>query len=203
MKTQTLGQRLDVIALWAIVAVALAYAAITTVAASIQLADELRSGTTTLLLLSDRPLDVVSEGTAVIVAGTYETALVDVTGLSSGVVTTHAIGLVLWMLCNATIALSVSYLAFALLRGRPFARSAVWTIGVAACALGGLGTVAQFASGLANMSAITEIAGYDDAGLQFATVFDLTPLFAGGALIVVAGAFELGRRLQRDTAGLV
>jgi hypothetical protein len=44
----------------------------------------------------------------------------------------------------------------------------------------------------------------ESAGLPgFEMTVDLAPLGWGFALAVVAGAFEIGQRLQRDTEGLV
>jgi hypothetical protein len=37
----------------------------------------------------------------------------------------------------------------------------------------------------------------------FSTEFDLWPLMVGLILVLVAGVFQYGRRLQKDTDGLV
>lgn len=47
------------------------------------------------------------------------------------------------------------------------------------------------------------VQGSEEEGLIFVGHFDMAPLAAGLVLLLVAGVFEYGRRLQKDTEGLV
>lgn len=111
------------------------------------------------------------------------------------------------------IATAVAWLALALLRGRPFARSLPVFIGATAIVVlvGNLAT--QIVAGAARASVIeyldprTITAGdmgdgpYE--GLGMVLNLDLSPVGWAFGLALVALAFHVGTRLQRDTEGLV
>jgi hypothetical protein len=101
------------------------------------------------------------------------------------------------------ICVVVAWLCVRVFVGRPFVRSATWGIGAVSMLviLAGLGT--PLFTGIAHAE-IVEHLGLEDAGLPpFMLNVDLAPLGWGLALAVVAGAFELGQRMQRDSEGLV
>lgn len=97
----------------------------------------------------------------------------------------------------------VAWLCLRVFVGRPFVRSATWGIGAVAILviLGGIGS--SFFGAIAHAEIARDL-GLTGAGLPaLELVIDLSPFGWGLALAVVAGAFELGQRMQRDTEGLV
>lgn len=87
--------------------------------------------------------------------------------------------------------------------GRPFVRSLTWSIGLMAIIVvaGGLGGAAGRA--VANAE-IAEALNLADSGLPtFLAEVSLNPFGWAIALAVVAAAFEIGQRMQRETEGLV
>lgn len=118
------------------------------------------------------------------------------------------------LLASFAISAAVAWLAVALLRGRPFVRSLPHVISVAAIAvlIGGLGS--QLAGAIARGALVDfldpRVITGGDAGegayeglMGFSLQLDLAPLGWALGLALVAAAFEIGTRLQRDTEGLV
>ncbi|WP_207454948.1 hypothetical protein [Desertivibrio insolitus] len=112
------------------------------------------------------------------------------------------------------ICAAVALVGLRVLDGRPFVRSATWAVGLAGVFLmvGGLLQPAFAAYARAAVvdflgpQAVT--AGGDQSGsypgfTRFVMLTDLSPIGWGLALAVVATAFELGRRMQRETDTLV
>lgn len=104
-------------------------------------------------------------------------------------------------LVTVAVCAAVAWLCVRVFLGRPFVRSATWAIGVVAIMVmvGGVG--ASLFTGIAH----AEVALFldTDALPAFLVEVDLAPFGWGIALAVVAGAFEIGQRMQRDTEGLV
>lgn len=173
-----------------------------------QLINDATSGLIPLHLEVDHPLpDGVGGGTADLVEAEYATATATASGLSGGVVTLLTVGRGFGLLTGAAVAWSVAWLAWMLLRGRPFAASVgnALVTGGGALAVGTL--LAQGLGGFGTWAAIEELLGDVSAGSDpfFPLVmgFDPAPLGYGLALMVIALAFERGRKLQQDTEGLV
>ncbi|MFG6444300.1 hypothetical protein ACFXQA_03405 [Microbacterium sp. P07] len=156
------------------------------------------------LQASDAPVD----------AG-YETAWVEIA---------NAPGDVRWLLwaeqalptvLGLVIAVAVAWLSLALLRGAPFTRAFPLALGVLAVAVVavGLGTQAVEATARAATVAFLGpaefITGHDTGSgpvegfMAYSLLLDLGPVGWGLGIALVAAAFSIGTRLQRDTAGLV
>lgn len=153
-------------------------------------------------------------GVGHVAASGYESVWAEVIGLPAGARWLFYAELVLPLLSTFAIAVVVAWLAFTVVRERPFARALPIGIGVAAVAImvGGLGS--QFAGALAR-SAVIDYLGVDqlvkDSGpgpatesfSYFSVEVDLAPIGWALGLLLVAAAFQIGARLQRETDLLV
>jgi hypothetical protein len=144
------------------------------------------------------PADV--GGSAALVSAEYDTVTVVISGLSDGARGALIAAAVLTSLLTIGICTVLVWLCLRVFVGKPFVRSATWGIGSVAILvlLGGLG--APFLRGIASTEAVNQVAA--DGALLVAEL-DLAPLGWAFALIVVAAAFEIGQRMQRDTESLV
>lgn len=109
----------------------------------------------------------------------------------------------------ATVALcaGVWWLGVSLIRARPFRPSLSWLFGVAACLMIAGSVFGQIAGGAGRAMIVQDLATVDpqveDVLWSLLVQFDLAPVGWAFALALVAGLFEIGQRLQRDTEGLV
>lgn len=155
------------------------------------------------MTLQDAPADRVAEASALITSAQYENVAITVESLPAEARGYLMAAAILSSLLVIGICGVVAWLCVRVFVGRPFVRSATWGIGAASILviLAALGT--PFLTGLAHAE-IVESLNLEAAGLPlFMLELDLAPLGWGLALAVVAGAFELGQRMQRDTEGLV
>jgi hypothetical protein len=138
---------------------------------------------------------------AALVSGSSDTATLVVDGAPTAaraaLIGAEALGALLAVgICTA-----VAWLCLRVFVGRPFVRSAAWAIGGVAI------LVIASALGRPLLTGIAHAEAARDLGIEqvapFAAQVDLAPIGWGVALIVLVAAFELGRRLQRDTEGLV
>jgi hypothetical protein len=148
----------------------------------------------------DTPIDVASESPAV-TAASADTVTLTVAELPGAAITALVAAAVVGTLLTVGICAVVAWLCVRVLLAKPFVRSATWGIGIVAILvlLAGLG--GPLLTGIAHAEAaqaldITELA-------PFMVTVDLAPLGWTFALTVVAAAFEIGQRLQRDQDGLV
>ena len=114
----------------------------------------------------------------------------------------HVIGAVLYV----SIAAAATYLGLRLLRGRPFFHSVTFALQALAIVLIVGGTGLEVLTNIITSFAQAELTGgRDDTPLGSTWGWTLSGgwFFAGVALALIAGAFQLGERLQRDTEGLV
>jgi hypothetical protein len=163
------------------------------------------SDTVTVAVSSDMavPTDAAS-GSASIVSGTFDRAVLVVSGIDLGARIALAGSAVATTLTTAAVAASVVALCVAILKGRPFVRSVTWLLATASITLiagsiigAGLDTIAMFFIAAAlNPEPI-------DSVFPLASEYDFAPLLIGLVLGVVATAFQLGQKMQRDTDGLV
>jgi hypothetical protein len=169
----------------------------------------IRLATEQAITLTGVPLveaDAVSvrEAASSVVAAHYETVAITVDGAPPAVRGYLIAAAILGTLVSIGICVVLAWLCLRVFVGRPFVTSATWGIGLVAILviLGGLGS--SLASSIANAEAIEFLALDSSQGLMaFEVSIDLAPLGWGLALAVVAGAFEIGQRMQRDTTGLV
>jgi hypothetical protein len=145
------------------------------------------------------PGSTATDGTT-LAEGTFRMSDITVTGLDAGVRALLAGSRVLDLSVHLTVAIGVILLCFALVKGRPFIplmRRMLIVISMTVIVGGLLGSGLL---GFANM----EIAhSLDRAEFPMVANIDFTAAIVGVALALVAAAFELGERLQRDSEGLV
>ncbi|MGB4135164.1 MAG: hypothetical protein WA971_01285 [Microbacterium sp.] len=150
-----------------------------------------------------------------VVDAKYESVQLTVTGLPLAARWLLYAETALPVLAMIAISGAVFWLSFLLLRGRPFVRSLTWTIGASAvivmvCGLGtqifasaARGAVVEFL----DPRIITGGGTFDNPQYEGTTGWslslDLAPVGWAIGLALVAAAFELAQRLQKDTEGLV
>ena len=87
-----------------------------------------------------------------------------------------------------------------------FTSGSAWIVGACGAALTVFGTVGQILDSIAR-SRLAELIGANartpGEAYSFSADFNLAPLVLGLVLVLVAGVFQFGRRLQQDTEGLV
>jgi hypothetical protein len=199
--------RWDRLGIWIMLVGAVVVALLAFVVGIGGLAGELASGTRHVTLLTDQPLPTeASTGTATIVDGGFDTARVELADLTAGTATLLTIGGLLGVLVQASVALSFAYLAWRLLRAKPFMGSLTIAFVVAGAALAVGGLVTQFVTGFGQWNAVLELGSdvaADDAFWPLVMAVDAAPIGLGFALLIVSSAFQYGERLTRETDGLV
>ena len=154
------------------------------------------------------------EGADEIVGSGYETAWIEVAGIPTDARWLFFAAEALPALATLAIAVAVTVLAFTLLRERPFVRALPHAIGVAAIAVmvGGIGeqVAGAFARGVVvdflgspEVTAGDEGAGPYPGFVAFALNLNLSPVAWAFGLALVAAAFQIGTRMQKDTEALV
>jgi len=97
-------------------------------------------------------------------------------------------------------------LAFRLRGENLFTPSSAWIVGTCGAVLAVAGSIAQ-ALGAAARTRLAELIGANRRApgeiIILVADFNIAPLLAGIVLVLVAGVFQFGRRLQRDTEGLI
>lgn len=154
------------------------------------------------------------EGVTEVTGARYTAAFVEVTGLPTGSLWLLYLELALPIVTAIAISVAIASIALALLAGRPFIRSLPAAISVAGLAVmvGGLGT--QISAAFARASVVEflgarEVTGGDsgegpsDGFALLSLGLDLAPVGWAFGLLVVAAAFQIGTRLQRETDLLV
>ncbi|KRE44556.1 hypothetical protein ASG92_12880 [Arthrobacter sp. Soil736] len=100
----------------------------------------------------------------------------------------------------------VFLLAFRLRSAVLFTAKSVWIIGACGAILALVGTVGQVLNGWALTRVADMVAGSGrnpGESVILEAEFNAAPLMLGIVLVLVAAVFQYGRRLQRDTEGLV
>lgn len=153
------------------------------------------------------------EGVENIAGSGYQSAWLDVVGVPDGARWLLILQQALPGLATLAISVTVAWLAIAVIRERPFTRAIPHAIGVAAIAImiAGIGGQAAGAFGRAavtdhlgaeEVTGVTAQGAGDSLG-YFALNLDLSPIGWAFGLMLVAMAFQIGTRIQRDTDLLV
>lgn len=162
-----------------------------------------RSLTVSGIPLLDFPAEQVAAASSLIESAQFDGLTLTAAGIPGSARALLIASAILGGLLTVGICAVVAWLCLRVFIGRPFVRSATWGIGIVAIlviagAMGG----ALFKS-IAHAE-IVDALDLSDAGLPvFLATIDLAPLGWGLALAVIAGAFEIGQRMQRETEGLV
>ena len=146
--------------------------------------------------------DPEATGVPRILNGEFTAATTSVAGLSTGVRILFAAGAGMGSLVFVALALSVAYLCWRPYNGNPFGTSVTRTSWFAAGTLTIGSLLSQGMLGFSTWLALDELQ-LDPVQFPLEMHFDLLPIVAGFALLLVAGAFQFGERMQRDTEGLI
>ncbi|RXZ68267.1 hypothetical protein [Agromyces albus] len=164
------------------------------------------------LQLANAASPLFADETPAIVDAHYDSVTLVIDGLPAGLRWLMVSQTTVAALLGIGLCLIVFILGMHLLERRPFARSATWSIFAAAVLVMATGTLAPFLHAISDAEVVqflgdTVTAGPNTGGAEVLVFFGLTidpaPFGWGLALSVVAAAFQLGERLQRDTDGLV
>ncbi|WP_345544684.1 hypothetical protein [Microbacterium jejuense] len=147
------------------------------------------------------------DGVADVTAATYTAADVTFTSLPTGVSWMLLLEGALPALATIGVCAIAWWLGVSLIRGRPFRASMPAAIGIVACLVIAGGLFGQLAGAWGRAMLVEHLSATDDAVTDVFWIFlvqlDLAPIGWGFALALVATAFQLGTRLQRETEGLV
>ena len=165
-------------------------------------------------VLGNSPAPEFIERSEAIAGGGYESAWLELIGLPTATRWLLYLEGALPALATLAISIAVAWLAIVLLRGRPFVRSLPSVVGIAAIAVlvGGLGSqvFASFARssvveylGVGTITAGDSGDGPYEGLLAGALALDLAPVGWALGLALVAAAFQIGTRMQRETELLV
>jgi hypothetical protein len=200
--------RWDRVGIWIVLSGTAVYAAAVLTAGIVRIVTGFASGTYYLSLpVDDEPVpDAASAGSATLIDGHYETAFAAVTDLSAGTSALLGAGVVLSVVTEVGVALSFLYLAWRLLRAKPFipSLSIAFSVAGATLALGSL--ISQFLTGFGSWQVVTELGSGTASSGGFWPLemrLDPAPIGFGFGLLIVASAFYYGERLTRETEGLV
>jgi hypothetical protein len=200
--------RWDRASLWLILVLASLYTLVVTAFITASLVSSLSAGTQhlTLAVQGDTLPAEADSGSARILDGGYDTASIEVGGLTGGTTALLTTGQVIMGIAQVLVGLSFVYLAWRLLRARPFLKSLTTAFLVAGCALALGGIVAQGLIGIGEWQAIAELGsdlGNEASFWPFVLTLRPEPVIFGFGLLIVGSAFEYGQRLTRATDGLV
>jgi hypothetical protein len=167
----------------------------------------LATGTHFLTLAVETSLPAEADtGTALLLRGNYESAFVAVTNLTGETTALLTAADILGVITETSVALSFVYLAWRLLKAKPFVRSLTVAFSIAGSVLALGSLIGQFLAGFGRWQVALEL-GPADAGTDtfwpLIMNIDPAPIAFGFALLVVASAFYYGDRLSRETEGLV
>ncbi|MDA4895125.1 hypothetical protein PFZ55_50525 [Streptomyces sp. MS2A] len=142
-----------------------------------------------------------------IASSQYASAVVTFTDLAAGARWLLLLEGALPALATAGVCAVAWWLGVSLIRSRPFRTSMSWTLGIAAVLVLAGGILGQAAGAFGRAVAVDALASVDpsvhDVLWPLLAEIDLAPVGWGFALALVASAFSLGTRLQKDTEGLV
>jgi len=147
------------------------------------------------------------EGVSGIAAAEYTSVDVTVTTLPAGVSWMLLLEGALPALATIGVCVVAWWLGISLIRGRPFRRAMATTITIAACLVIVGSVFGQLLGAFGRAELVNSLAATDpgvtDTFWVFLLELDLSQIGWGFALALVAGAFAIGSRLQRETDLLV
>ena len=140
-------------------------------------------------------------------AASVDSALVTFSTMTTGARWMLLLEVALPALATMALCAGVWWLGVSLIRSRPFRASLGWIFGLAACLMLAGALLGQLAGGIGRAMIVQDLAaadpGVEDVLWTLLVQFDLAPVGWAFALALIAGVFEIGRRLERDTEGLV
>lgn len=140
-------------------------------------------------------------------AATYASADVTLTSIAAGARWLFLLEDALPALATVGVCAVAWWLGVSLIRSRPFRRSMSWTIGTAAILVMIGGMLGQLFGAFGRSVVVEQLTASAPETVDLFWIFrldlDLAPLGWGFALALIAGAFEIGQRMQHDTKGLV
>lgn len=147
------------------------------------------------------------DGVSGVSAATVDSALVTVPAMPAAARWMLLLEVALPALATVALCAGVWWLGVSLIRSRPFRSSLGWMFALAACLMIAGSLFGQLAGGVGRAIIVQDLATVDpqveDVLWTLLVQFDLAPVGWAFALALVAALFEIGRRLQRDTEGLV
>jgi hypothetical protein len=179
---------------------ALVVAAITLGATVIQVIGEITSATVRLDVMADSPASALT-GSGGIDSARWTGAAIEASGAAPGDRMLLAAGTLLTGLSWVAVALAVAYLCRRLVQGSPFAATVTRVAIFTAFTVIVGPTLGRLLTDLATNTIVIAAHAHDPLVVGFG--FDAGTWAAGLALALVALAFRVGERLQRDTEGLV
>lgn len=208
-------ERLDNWGLRAITGGALLFALMGIVTLVLRAVDLLTSSSVNVngLQLATGQTPELAAASPAIVEAHYDSVTLVIDGLPAGVRWLMVSETAVQSLLSIGLCVIVFILGMALLDRRPFARSATIAIFSAAILVMVTGMLAPFLGSIADAETVRflgdAVIGHSasDPAAEtlraFSMILDPAPLGWGFALAIVASAFQLGQRMQRDTQGLV
>ena len=188
--------------------IALVYAAVSLAGGAVAVVESLggESIEMTLPATASLPASVLGNPDATgqprVLSGQFTQASASIADLGLAPRALHAAGSGILALTAVTVAVALAYLCWKLYKRQPFIAATTRTIQVAATALLVGGFAGPALLGFSAWTAIDQL-GLDQDLVPLSLQINLIPVAAGVALAIVATAFQLGERLQRDTEGLV
>jgi uncharacterized membrane protein YozB (DUF420 family) len=203
MSRNTTPSRLEAVTLGIVATGAVSIAIASVVGATGAAVEIFGSPVPVSLPVHDVPMDDMADAAGV-VSAEYTQSLVSFDSLAAGT------RWLLWgesalpALATVIVCLSLWWLGLSLIRQRAFRRSMAPVLGTAAIALVFVGMFAPFLGAVARAQVVEQLPA-SDAGMFWTLLYQLDPAPVGWgiALALVATAFEVGQRLQKETEGLV
>lgn len=182
------------------VAIAAVWGLIVLVTGAFRLVHVLASETVTLSQPVSVDIPADTGGSAQLVEGTFRIADITVAGVPGVVRALLATSTALDILAHLSVVIGVIMLCISLMRERPFMPAMVRALIITSFALVVCGMLSTGLLAFANMEVAYAL---DAPGFPMLGNLDFTAAFVGLALALVATAFAIGQRMQRDTEGLI
>ncbi len=200
----------DRAALWLTAGFAGAVAVVAAVAIVVAALDMLGEGP---LEVPDMPIDggrvpELTEAFAEISTARYDTVTITLPVAPDSARWLLLAGLAVSTLATIGVCLTLLWLCLRVLGGRPFGRSVTVALVASSVLIILGGTASQLLASAGRASVVTFLGegattGDSPGFIDYALTLNLAPIGVGVALAVIALAFQIGARFQRDTEGLV